>query len=61
MEEIQLVVLVVQVNGITYYVDLGTEELKLLVKMSTGLSENGKLNLVKAPESVKITALNNIF
>ena len=61
MEEIQLVSLSVQMKGIAYFVNLGQEELKLLVKMSTSLSDNKKLNLVKAPESYKLTTLNNIL
>ena len=61
MEEIELVSLSVQINGIAYFVNLGQEELRLLVTVSTGLSENKKLNLVKAPDSYKLTTLNNIL
>ena len=61
MEDLELVSLSVQINGVAYFVNLGQDQLKFLVSMSAGLSDNGKLNLVKALDSYKLTTLNNIL
>jgi hypothetical protein len=47
--------LLVELNGQTYYVALPIDRLRMLVQLAESLSDNGRLQVVKAPDSVKLT------
>ena len=46
------------IDGQGYFVSLTQERLKLALNLIGGLSDNGKLNLVKAPDDLKFTTLS---
>ena len=49
-QEIEKVSIAVQIKGQVYYVNLPQEQLKLVVRIASGLSESGSLRVTKAPE-----------
>jgi hypothetical protein len=59
MEDIEAVSLAVQIKGKAYFVNVGQDELKLLVQMAAGFSGN-QLKLVKAPESFKLVPIADL-
>jgi hypothetical protein len=50
----------VEINGDSYFVVLEQDKMQILMKMASGLSENGKLNVVKAPRDFKFTTIGEI-
>ena len=59
--DIEKVSLAIQVDGVVCFVALDQDKLKLLVQMAAGLSDNGKVNAVKAPEDFRFTALDDFI
>lgn len=58
--DIEKVSLSVQIDGEVYFVALTQERLKILVSTASALSDNGKLNVIKAPESYKFQSLEDL-
>lgn len=56
---IEKVSLAVQIDGIVGFVVLDQERLKLLVQMSSSLSDNGKVNVVRAPAGFEFMTLGD--
>lgn len=58
--QIEKISLAVQVNGEACFVVLGQDKLRILVQLAQGLADNGKLNVVKAPEGFKFSPLSEL-
>lgn len=52
---IEKVSLAVQIEGKMYFVALPQERLQLLIKMAEGLSDTGRLPVIKAPDGFSFT------
>jgi len=57
---IDKVSIAIEIEGKTYFVALDQDRMKLLMKMASGLSENGNLNVVKAPQDFKFTTIGEM-
>ena len=57
---IDKVCIAVEIEGKSYFVALDQDRMKLLMKMACGLSENGNLNVVKAPQDFKFTTVGEM-
>lgn len=55
--EITKVVIAVEIEGATYFVDLPLNRMMILIKMASGLSDSGALPVVKAPDGYKFEVL----
>ena len=58
--DIEKVSLAVQIEGKAYFVALDRDKLHLLVQMAQGLSENGKLNVIPAPEGFAFKQIKDV-
>lgn len=56
-QSIEKVSLAVQIGGKPYFVLLDQDRLQVLVKMAQGLSDNGQLNVARAPEHFTFTTV----
>lgn len=60
LDDIARVSMAVELEGQAYFVYLPLESFRVLLSMSQGLSENGQLNLVKAPANYKFEAIGGL-
>jgi hypothetical protein len=60
MMNIDKVCIAVEIDGESYFVALEQSRMKILMQMASGLSENGKLNVVKAPRDFKFTTIGEM-
>jgi hypothetical protein len=58
--EIEKVSLAVQIKGKPYFVALDSDKLHLLIQMAQGLSDNGKINVIPAPEGFEFKQIKDI-
>jgi hypothetical protein len=58
--DIDKVCIAVEIEGKPYFVALEQDRMLLLMKMACGLSDNGQLNVVKAPQDFKFTAIGDL-
>ena len=58
--KIDKVSLAVEIEGKPYFVILGQEKLKLLVDIASGLADNEKLNVIKAPDDFKFSTMDKM-
>lgn len=58
--DVEKVSVAVEIEGKPYFVALDQTRMKLLIQFASGLSDNGKLNVVKAPSDYKFTTLGEL-
>ena len=51
--------LAVEIDGKVYLAAIKKERLQVLLKMAASLSDNGKLNVIPAPEGCKFTTIED--
>lgn len=60
LKDIEMVSLAVQIEGIAYFVNLGQEELKVLVRLAAGMRVPPELKVVKAPEGFALMDIKDM-
>jgi hypothetical protein len=57
---IEKISLAVQIDNKAYFVALDSSKLHLLIKMAQGLSDNGKINVIPAPDGFEFKQIKDI-
>ena len=58
--DIEKTCIAVQIDGKPYFVALEQDRMNIVLNLITGLSDNGKLNVVAAPEGFKFITIGEL-